>query len=632
MSADEGDIQNMADLETKEGTVPSKVVAKEEQPLQTTQESTASEPAVSTHVTSFELKEQAVVSQGMERGHWACNAEFIMAALAITTDYSLIWRFPFLCYMNGGVVFMILYAIFLLLIGVPIFYMDLSLGQFCGRGPAHIWNFSPLLRGVGVGMVVVNAVLHPMFGVIPSWGMYYLFQSGSTVLPWSTCSNSWNTPSCVEGQTLPFNSSGDSYVFGSPSTPGLEYFNNRVLQISSGIEDPGGLQWELVGCRFGTVVLIFAALFWGVKVIGKVVFVTVPLICVLLLTLFIRGMTLPGSLKGVRYLFYPSADRLLDVQTWSSAFLSAMYTTGMATGIISTLASYKRFTSSALRDSFIVYGVTLVLGIVTCVMMFGFFGALAQTKGVGINEVIDSGPGAVFVAIAEMIAHLPVPNFWCFIFFFMFLLIGVNIQVLGAEVVITAVLDSLPRRSRLIRLAITAAICGGSFLLTLPYLAKGGVYFFTMVDVSVMRLSFFLLGFLQFLTVGWIYGMDQFSRDIKMMTGLRPPVVLKFIWCFVLPLLILLLFLQSLIHHYRLTYESYIFPVWAEVMGWFISLLPLAPIPVFVVVAIMFTGNQPPMSPKPDWGPADPAYQAEYDRQRYRNITLTERMMAVFVS
>lgn len=102
MSAEEGDIQNMADLETKEVTGPSNVVAKEEQPLQTTQEPTASEPALSTHVTSFEFKEQAVVSQGMERGHWACNAEFIMAALAVTTDYSLISVFPFLCYRNGG--------------------------------------------------------------------------------------------------------------------------------------------------------------------------------------------------------------------------------------------------------------------------------------------------------------------------------------------------------------------------------------------------------------------------------------------------------------------------------------------------------------------------------------------------
>ncbi|XP_046371409.2 sodium- and chloride-dependent glycine transporter 2-like isoform X2 [Haliotis rufescens] len=622
----------MAELESKEATVLSNEFAEQEQPLRTTQAPSASGPAVPIHVTRFEFEDQTAVSQGMERGHWTCNAEFIMAALAVTTDYSYIWWFPYMCYSHGGVVFMILYAIFLLLIGVPIFYMDLSLGQFCGRGPAHIWNFSPLFRGVGVGMVVVNAVVHPMYGVIPSWGMYYLFQSGSSVLPWSTCSNSWNTPSCFDGQTLPLNSSGDSYIPRRLLSPGQEYFENRVLQISPGIESPGGLQWELVGCRFGTVVLIFAALFWGVKVIGKVVLVTVPLIFGLLLTLFIRGMTLPGSLEGVGYLLYPSADLFWDVHTWSSACLSAMYTTGMTTGIISTLSSYKPFTSTALRDSFIVYGVTLGVGVVASIVVFSFFGALAEKKNVEMSNVVDRGVQAVFVAMAEVVGNLPGSNLWGFALFFLVLLIGLNIQIIFAEVVITAVLDCLPRRSRLLRLLITACFCGGSFLFTLPYLSRGGVYFFSMVDVSAMRLSVYILGFLQFLTVGWIYGMDQFSRDIKMMTGLRPPVVFKFIWCFVLPLVILLLLLLSLSQEHGLFYGSYSFPVWAEVMGWFISLVPLAPIPVFVVVSFVLVRNQAPLSAKPDWGPADPAYRAEYDAQKSRYMTLLGRVKAVFTT
>ncbi|XP_046544078.1 sodium- and chloride-dependent glycine transporter 2-like [Haliotis rubra] len=621
----------MADVESKEVTVPSKT--EEEQPLQPAQESATSVPVVSTHVTRFEFADQTVApQQGLEREHWTCNAEFIMAALASATDYRYMFMFPYLCYSLGGITFIILYGTFLLLFGVPIFYMDLSLGQFCGKGPAHIYNLSPLLRGIGVGMVVVTAMSHPLYGAIPTWSLYYLFQSGSIVLPWSTCSNEWNTMSCVDSQTVPLNTTGDSYMSHGPSSPALEYFYNRVLQMTPGIEHSGRLQWELVGCRFATVLLIFAALFWGVKVIGKVMFVTVPLIFLLLLALFLRGMTLPGSLEGIQYLLIPSVRGLLDERTWTSALLSALYTVGVASGTINTLASYKRFRSTALRDSFIVVGVSLVVGIVSSLMMFGFFGALAEHKHVSMGQVVDGGIQAVFVALAEMTAQLPVAQFWSFALFFMLLLIGLSKQILYAEVVITAVLDCLSRRSHLIRFIITAAFCGASFLLTLPYLSQGGIYFFIMVDASAMRLAPYILTFLQLITVGWIYGIEQLSRDIKMMTGLRPPVVYKLIWCFVLPLLMLLMFVDSLRKQHRLGFRSYLFPVWADVIGWFISLLPFAPLPMFVVVTLIVTRSQfqPVLSPRPDWGPADPAYHAEYHSQKSRNMTLTDKIKAVF--
>ncbi|XP_067651920.1 sodium-dependent proline transporter-like isoform X2 [Haliotis asinina] len=622
----------MADFESKEATVPTNAVAEEEQPLRSTQESATSVPAASTHVTRFDFEGQTAAPQDLEREHWTWNAEFIMAALAFATDYRYMLMFPYLCYSFGGSSFIILYGLFLLLFGVPILYMDISLGQFCGKGPVHIYNLSPLLRGIGVGMVVVTAISHPIHGVIASWSMYYLFQSGSSVLPWSTCSNEWNTASCIDDQTSFLNTTRDPYMFSRLSSPALEYFNNRVLQISSGIEESGGLRWELVGCRFATVLLAFAALFWGVKVIGKVMLVTVPLTFLLLLALFIRSMTLPGSLDGIQYLLMPYEGRLLQMQTWIYALLSALYAVGVASGTINTLASYKHFRSTALRDSFIVVGASLIVGIVSSLMMFGFFGALAEHRNMPVDHVADGGVSAVFTGLAEMVAQLPVAQFWSFALFFTLLLIGLHKQVLYAEVVITAVLDCLSRRSRLIRLIITFVVCGASFLFTLPYLSQGGMYFFVMVDASAMRLSPYILTFLQLITVGWIYGIEQLSRDIKMMTGLRPSVIYKFIWCILLPLLILLMFVDALRKQHRLGYNTYVFPIWADVMGWFISLVPLAPLPMFVVITLIVTRSrfQPVLSPKPDWGPADPTYHAEYQSRKSTNQSLTDKIKAVF--
>ena len=55
-----------------------------------------------------------------------------------------VWRFPTLAYENGGGSFFIAYFILLLLIGKPMYYMELVLGQFAQRGPVGIWKMCPL--------------------------------------------------------------------------------------------------------------------------------------------------------------------------------------------------------------------------------------------------------------------------------------------------------------------------------------------------------------------------------------------------------------------------------------------------------------------------------------------------------
>ncbi|XP_046364569.2 sodium- and chloride-dependent glycine transporter 2-like [Haliotis rufescens] len=521
---------------------------------------------------------------------------------------------------------MVIYAGFYFILGVPIMYLDLCLGQFCSRGPAHIWNLCPLFRGIGVGMMVYSAMYYPVYNLFSSWSLYYVVQSFYPVLPWSNCNNAWNTPTC----------SNNTYKHIGPST---EYLYNRVLQVSesSGLEDMGGLRWELVGCCAGVSVLVFAALFWGVKVLGKVFCMTMLLMCAMTLVLFIRAMPLPGSQNGLAFLFAPNfgAD-LKNKYVWEGAFLWAMFTVGMSSGLVSNLASYRHFKSSALRDSLIICSISAAGRLLAGLMVMSLYGVLANTQQKRINTVLNAGIMSAFQPLPELFPHLSVSQFWSLAYFAIFLLVGFNSQLIHAEMIITAIVDSLPRRSRMIRLVVTAVVCITSLLLTLPYLAKGGAILMILVDTYIIKVSFSILGILQFLTIGWIYGMGRLSRDIEMMTGIPPPIVFKFIWCFILPPVFLIFLVLRYIDYDPPSYYSDIsgeiaYPVWAHVMGWFIALAPLAPLPVFAVMAL-FTSPQPLLRPKPEWGPAEVEYKRQYDNQRQYNVTLRERITSVFTN
>ncbi|XP_046549075.1 sodium-dependent noradrenaline transporter-like isoform X1 [Haliotis rubra] len=577
------------------------------------------------NVTSFVLEAETnnCGNSGFQRERWTSNVEFIASVLALNIDYGTFTVLPYSS-SRYSVAFMAAFAAFYFVIGVPILYMDLSLGQFSSRGPAHIWNLCPLFRGIGVGMMVYSAIFLPAITLFSSWSLYYVVQSFSPMLPWSNCNNAWNTPTCFNSTT---------------GGPGVQYLHKRVLQVSesSGIDDMGGLQWELVGCCAGLSVVVFFALFWGVKVLGKVFCITMSLMSVLALVLFIKAMTLPGSSDGLAYLFTLNfrAD-LTSKHIWLWAFLRAMFTVGMTSGLVNNLASYRHFKSSALRDSVIICSVGAVGRLLAALMMMSLTGALANTKQTSIYNV-ETAAGIVSAHeyIPELFPHLPASQFWSFAYFCILLLVGLNSQFVYADMIITAVVDSLPRRSRMIRIMITVVTCIATLLITLPYLAKGGVILMVLVDSYIIKVSIYILGILQFLTVGWIYGMGRLGRDIEMMTGTPPPIVIKFIWCFILPPVLLIFLVLSFIDYTAPVYiddsRTIVYPVWAHVLGWFIALVQLAPVPVFALLALV-TSSQHLFSPRPEWGPTEDSYKRQYDSQRQYNVTLTERITSIFTN
>ena len=107
-----------------------------------------------------------------------------------------IWRFPYLCYKNGGGAFLLAYWTLSMAVGFPVVLLEQSIGQYTSQGPMHCWRFAPVLLGAGAGMVALSFFVCTYYSVIISWAVYYLYSSFRWTLPWQQCEYPWADSRC----------------------------------------------------------------------------------------------------------------------------------------------------------------------------------------------------------------------------------------------------------------------------------------------------------------------------------------------------------------------------------------------------------------------------------------------------
>lgn len=82
-----------------------------------------------------------------KRDAWANDWEFLMSCIAMSVGLGNVWRFPFVALENGGGAFLIPYLVVLFIIGRPIYYLEMLIGQFSSRGSVQVYDMAPAMRG-----------------------------------------------------------------------------------------------------------------------------------------------------------------------------------------------------------------------------------------------------------------------------------------------------------------------------------------------------------------------------------------------------------------------------------------------------------------------------------------------------
>ena len=168
-----------------------------------------------------------------ERQQWDNPVEFLLSCISMSVGLGNVWRFPFTAYENGGGAFLIPYIVVLMLVGRPLYFLELALGQFSSAGSVRVWDMVPALGGVGYGQILATGCVTTYYCSLIALAIYYLVVSCYPVLPWTVCHQDLSDQASV---CIPSGANMSDYVTCyQPNTTGL----GEIVCVSASLSSPG---------------------------------------------------------------------------------------------------------------------------------------------------------------------------------------------------------------------------------------------------------------------------------------------------------------------------------------------------------------------------------------------------------
>ena len=463
------------------------------------------------------------------RERWSNRIVFLLAAIGSAVGLGNVWRFPYVCYQNGGGAFLIPYFVALITAGIPLMILEYGIGQMMdSSAPLSFAKIKERYEWVGWWALLIGFIVMAYYTVIMSWCFSYLIYSLD--LNW-----------------------GDS---------AQNFFFKNFLGLSAGHKYIGGIRLPIFLGLIVTWFCIFLCIIKGAKSVGKVVMITVPLPVICLGILVIRGLTLPGAMGGLKFYLTPNFKILLRPSVWLAAYSQVFFSLSLGFGVLIAYASYLPKKSDIVNNAFITSLADAGISFFAGFAVFSTLGYLAQSIGVGVKEVVTSGPGLAFVTYPTIIRLLPFgASFFGVLFFIMLLTLGIDSAFSLVEAVVAGGID----KWGISRKKANILVCIMAFLSGLIFTTQAGLYWIDVVDHFITNFGLVMIGLAECIIIGYVLGAEKIRKYINENSDFPIGTWWSILIKIVTPLILVVLILKSLWNEIKIPYEGY--PQWVLFIG-----------------------------------------------------------------
>ncbi|HIY22387.1 MAG TPA: sodium-dependent transporter [Candidatus Flavonifractor merdigallinarum] len=450
-----------------------------------------------------------------ERETFASRLGFVLISAGCAIGLGNVWRFPYIVGQYGGAAFVLIYLVFLVIMGLPIMAMEFAVGRASRK--SVIVSFQQLepkgtkWHWYGWFGMAGNYLLMMFYTTIAGWLMLYFFKMAL-------------------GQFEGLDTQGVTQAFGNMvATPSIQVVFMAIVVVLGMLVCSQGLQN-------------------GVEKVNKFM-----MLCLLglLVVLAVRAVTLPGAAAGLKFYLVPNFQNLMynaegQLRLGEAVYAAmgqAFFTLSLGIGAMAIFGSYigkeRRLFGEAINVGILDTCVAFVSGLIIFPSAFAF----------GVNP--DSGSNLIFVTLPNVFNAMPGGRLWGALFFVFLFFAALSTVTAVFENILACWMDkwNMPRRKAvLINLVLI-------FLLSLPCLLGNNLWSsIKLLGMGVMDFEDFLVSnnllplgsviYLLFCCVspkfGW--GYQNFLQEANQGQGVRFPALFRVYFTYILPIIVLIIF------------------------------------------------------------------------------------------
>ena len=452
----------------------------------------------------------------MKRENFGSRIGFIFASAGCAIGIGNIWKFPYITGQNGGGVFVLFYLLFLIFMGAPILTMELAVGRASRK--SAVLGFKSLEK---------NGSKWHILGFFGTAGCYLLMMYYTTVSGWMLnyfvkfLKGTFSTPEAIE--------SGTAEVF------------TKMLSNPA----------EMLIFMAVTVILGFFVCSAGLqKGLERITKIMMSALLILIVVLAIRSMTLRGAEEGLFFYIHADFARARQIglsQVITSAMNQAFFTLSLGVGGMEIFGSYMSKDKTLMGESLWICGLDTFVAITSGFVIFPACFSFAIKP--------DAGPSLIFITLPNVFMNMKSGRIWGTLFFLFMTFASFSTVIAVFENLITSLMDNFSWSRK------KSVIINCIFILTtsipsvLGYNLLSGVHILgnrNILDSEDFIVSTFLLplgslAYLLFCCTKWGWGLDKYIEEANTGNGFKISKFFKPYFQFVLPVLILAIFIAGLI-------------------------------------------------------------------------------------